>query len=385
MNFPGGFDPAAVGRAAPRSHHARLHRARPRGDSSPTVLIDYDTGRRVNHWVENDARSLDPQRTVTFLRPDREPAPGASLHRGGAQPGAPRRHARRSRSRRSPRSVTGARPTSPPCERRRCRLARCSPPRGRRHRARRAGPRLRLRVSSDQSLTGEMLSMRDQAFAWLDGAAGRRRADLPGGRGDRAQRERATPPARRSGASCAARSRCRCSSRAIRSPRRPSSPSSSATPTGEPRVERAHERALRPRDPVQRRRARACATLVIGHGLFGNGPSVVDDLASSLDGFASCRPPRTGAGSPRRTSARTCSSIVHRPGDLGRGPVRRAARPPAPGPAEHARARAHAEARPVQRRPGLPDRRARRDRPGGSRPTTSARASAASWARCSRR
>jgi hypothetical protein len=35
---------------------------------SPTVVLDLDTGERVPHWVELDARADDPERTVLYLR-----------------------------------------------------------------------------------------------------------------------------------------------------------------------------------------------------------------------------------------------------------------------------------------------------------------------------
>src|SRR5262245_24722582 len=61
MSFPGGFDPVLSD--APRlDPTTRVFDGRGLEDASPTVLIDYDTGRRVNHWVENDSRSRDPQR-----------------------------------------------------------------------------------------------------------------------------------------------------------------------------------------------------------------------------------------------------------------------------------------------------------------------------------
>jgi hypothetical protein len=37
---------------------------------SPTVLIDADTGERILHFIENDARAADrPERQVVFLYP----------------------------------------------------------------------------------------------------------------------------------------------------------------------------------------------------------------------------------------------------------------------------------------------------------------------------
>jgi hypothetical protein len=167
MSFPGGFDP--IRSDAPRLDPAtRTFDGRGHDRSSPTVLIDYDTGKRVNHWVELDARSRDPQRQVTFLRPAESLLPG---HRylvavrdlvrsdGTAVEAEPVFAA-----------IRDGRPSDIPAVR---------------EAARRLEPVLdRLEdlgvereelilafdfvVMSDESLTREMLSMRDQAFAWLD-------------------------------------------------------------------------------------------------------------------------------------------------------------------------------------------------------------------------
>ncbi|MCA9538670.1 MAG: hypothetical protein KC620_07260, partial [Myxococcales bacterium] len=38
-------------------------------DDFPTVVLDLETGERVPHWIENDARADDPEDTVLYIRP----------------------------------------------------------------------------------------------------------------------------------------------------------------------------------------------------------------------------------------------------------------------------------------------------------------------------
>ena len=38
-------------------------------EDHPTVLLDMETGERLPHWIENDARATDPGETVLFIRP----------------------------------------------------------------------------------------------------------------------------------------------------------------------------------------------------------------------------------------------------------------------------------------------------------------------------
>jgi hypothetical protein len=38
-------------------------------DDHPTVLLDVETGERLPHWIENDARATDPGETILFIRP----------------------------------------------------------------------------------------------------------------------------------------------------------------------------------------------------------------------------------------------------------------------------------------------------------------------------
>jgi hypothetical protein len=81
MHFPQGVDVAASGAsrllepacceqpAGPPWIDTRTHTGRSLDDDSPTVLLDADTGERVLHFVENDGRPHDPARELFFLRP----------------------------------------------------------------------------------------------------------------------------------------------------------------------------------------------------------------------------------------------------------------------------------------------------------------------------
>ena len=88
MHFPGGVDLAASrapvlleARCCGQSPEApyvgvRTQDRRSLEHDSPTVLLDADTGRRVLHWVELDARATDPARQALLLRPARSLVPG---------------------------------------------------------------------------------------------------------------------------------------------------------------------------------------------------------------------------------------------------------------------------------------------------------------------
>lgn len=166
MNFPQGVDPVLSDAAridpATRSYGTRSLEA-----SSPTLLIDWRGGRRVNHWIENDARVRDPSRRVTFLRPGEALLPG---HRyvvavrnlvdasGAAVEAEPVFAAIRDGRPSDIPAVEATRRRLEPLLRRLAGLGV-------------AREELILAfdfvVSSDHSLTHEMLSMRDQGFAWL--------------------------------------------------------------------------------------------------------------------------------------------------------------------------------------------------------------------------
>lgn len=167
MSFPGGFDPELSD--APRLDPAtRTFGGRGLDAASPTLLIDFETGERVNHWVENDVRSRDLARRVTFLRPAESLLPGRryivaarNLVRedGTAVPAEPVFAA-----------IRDGRPSDIPAVQ--AARRRLEPVLARLAAEGVARDQLILAfdfvVASDASLTSEMLSMRDQAFAWLD-------------------------------------------------------------------------------------------------------------------------------------------------------------------------------------------------------------------------
>lgn len=175
MHFPGGVDPALSGasRLLPdtRSHDDTALRR-----SSPTLLLDASAGMRpVRHWIERDARAASgpsPEREVLFLRPAETLEAGHRyvvamrnlVHPDGtpveAEPVfAALRDAR-------PSDIQAVEARRPAMER----LFR---------KLRRAGVRrselvlaFDFVVQSDEELTGPMLAMRDQAFAWLAAQSG---------------------------------------------------------------------------------------------------------------------------------------------------------------------------------------------------------------------
>jgi hypothetical protein len=168
MHFPGGLDvvKSNVSRLLPETRTYDPHHSVEAG--SPTVLVDWDTGERIPHWLENDARSPTLERRATFLRPGKSLTPGhryivalRDLKDAAGAPLAAEPAFAVLRDRR-PTTIAGVE-------------------------ARRAGMEetfRRLRqlgvsrknlvlafdfvVRSDESLTSEMLAMRDTALDWLD-------------------------------------------------------------------------------------------------------------------------------------------------------------------------------------------------------------------------
>lgn len=167
MSFPAGVDieRSNAPRLLPttRSTDGRSLQA-----DSPTLLIDADSGERILHFVENDARANTAPRRTLFLRPGKSLTPG---HRyivavrqlvssdGTAIVAEPVFAALRD-----------ARPTSiAAIESRRSQFA------GIFDKLQSAGVdrsslvlAFDFVVASDSNLTGQMLSMRDQSFAWLE-------------------------------------------------------------------------------------------------------------------------------------------------------------------------------------------------------------------------
>ncbi len=166
MHFPGGVDP--VRSDAPHLDPAtRTYGTRALAEDSPTLLVEFARGTRVNHWIENDDRAQNPARVVTFLRPGEALLPGRRyvvavrnlVDANGAPVEAEPVFA----------AIRDGRPSDiPAVEETRRRL---EPVLRRLASLGVAREELILafdfRVSSDHSLTHEMLSMRDQAFAWL--------------------------------------------------------------------------------------------------------------------------------------------------------------------------------------------------------------------------
>ncbi len=170
MHFPAGVD--VVASDAPRiDPTSRTYDGRGLDADSPTLLIDWETGEAINHFVENDVRpNAAPDRVLTFLRPGESLTPG---HRYIVAV-------------RGLRDVTGqtiqpeiafeairdGRPTDiPELEDTRERVTDVIE----RLQALRPGldaGELQLAfdftVMSDHNLTHEMVSMRDQALAWTD-------------------------------------------------------------------------------------------------------------------------------------------------------------------------------------------------------------------------
>jgi hypothetical protein len=168
MHFPGGADLAASG-APVLVPSNRTFDPDGTGFHSPTVLLDADTGERVAHFLENDSRATGDfaDRKVTFLRPSKALLPGHRyivavrhlVHEGG-DPVEPEPAFAALRDRR---------PTQiPAIEARRAHFEDLFATL-RSHGVPRRSLVLAFdfRVQSVQGLTAQMMSMRDQAFTWL--------------------------------------------------------------------------------------------------------------------------------------------------------------------------------------------------------------------------
>jgi len=172
MHFSGGGVDPVLSDAARIDPSTRTYDARSLDADSPTVLIDADTGERILHFTERDARAAEPPSPAAdlapfFLRPGKSLTPGHRyivavrnvVHPDGSPVEAEATFA----------ALRDRRPTDIPqlVERRAhfedvfARLAAAGVERD----------ELVLAfdwvVASDESLTGQMLSMRDQTFAWL--------------------------------------------------------------------------------------------------------------------------------------------------------------------------------------------------------------------------
>ncbi|MCK6554617.1 hypothetical protein L6Q96_08575 [Candidatus Binatia bacterium] len=168
MTFPGGVDPVRSN-ASRLLPELRTYDDRSLQADSPTILLDVTANppQRVLHFIETDARATDPDRQVIFLRPGRSLTPG---HRYVV---AARnlRHADDSAVSAEPvfAALRDGRPSDIPAVNARrapmesifAHLAAAGIARGDLVLA------FDFVVQSDTGLTSQMLSMRDQAFAWL--------------------------------------------------------------------------------------------------------------------------------------------------------------------------------------------------------------------------
>jgi hypothetical protein len=167
MHFPGGVDPVQSG-ASRLLESTRTIDTRSLDAYSPSVLLEVDTGERVLHFIEPDARAAgDPARQVLFMRPARSLLPGHRYivamrnlrHADGSAVEAEAPFA----------ALRDGTPTEDPAVE--ARRAAFDDIFGRLAAAGVARDDLVLAfdfvVQSDAGLTGQMLSMRDQAFDWL--------------------------------------------------------------------------------------------------------------------------------------------------------------------------------------------------------------------------
>lgn len=169
MHFPGGVDWEASAAATIRQA-TRTYDDRGLDADSPTVLVDFETGERVVHWVENDDRA-DPtagQNVASFLRP------GVALLEGHRYIVAVRNivDAQGAAVEAEPvfAAIRDRRPTDIPQVD--ARGQQLEPVLARLEQLGVVREELVLAfdftVMSTHSLTWEMLSMRDQALAWVD-------------------------------------------------------------------------------------------------------------------------------------------------------------------------------------------------------------------------
>ncbi len=166
MNFPGGVD-LEVSNASRLLAERRGPDGRSLDADSPTILIDALTGERILHWLENDVRATNPSRVITFLRPGQSLVPGRryivavrNLKRadGSVVPPEPAFRALRDGL---PITIPDLAARKPAFEDIFARLAQAGVPRTELILA------FDFTTQSDFGLTHQMLSMRDQAFAWL--------------------------------------------------------------------------------------------------------------------------------------------------------------------------------------------------------------------------
>ncbi|MBW2235766.1 MAG: hypothetical protein JRG85_10240 [Deltaproteobacteria bacterium] len=181
MHFPGGVDveqsgasrllaPECCGQpAGPAWIDTRTHDDRSLDHDSPTVLLDWDTGQRILHWLEVDARAEgSPERQALILRPAESLTPGhryiVAVRNLVREDGTP------VEAEPAFAALRDFRPTDiPALAERRLPMLEIF------HELRRAGVRrselilaFDFVVQSEHQLTHQMLTMRDKAFEWLE-------------------------------------------------------------------------------------------------------------------------------------------------------------------------------------------------------------------------
>lgn len=180
MSFPGGvdlelsdasrlLDPECCGQPpGPPWIETRTQTDRSLDPGSPSLLIDVETGERVLHFLELDAGATDPARQILFLRPGESLVPGhryvvaiRGLVDGDGEPVRPEPAFAVIRDRRPT--------TIPAVEERQQRFEDDIRPVLRRAGVARHDLQLAFDfvVQSEDQLTRQMLAMRDQAFDWL--------------------------------------------------------------------------------------------------------------------------------------------------------------------------------------------------------------------------
>jgi len=169
MHFPGGVDLAQSGVSRLLEATRSYDPERSLEPDHPTILVDWDTGERVAHFLENDARAQDPARVVTFLRPGKSLTPGhryivavRSLRDAAGEPLEAEPTFAVLRDYR-PTTISGVEARRDGMEALFRRLRQLTGVR--RHELTLA---FDFVVQSDQSLTAEMVQMRDESLAWID-------------------------------------------------------------------------------------------------------------------------------------------------------------------------------------------------------------------------
>jgi hypothetical protein len=171
MHFPGGIDPVLSD--APRIDPAtRTYGTRGLEPDSPTLLLDAESGERINHFIENDSRARNKSRVITFLRAGESLTPGrryiVAVRRLVDATGTPVQAEPAFAAIRDGRPSTIAAVTQ--------RAEQLAPVFTRLERFGVARSELILAfdfvVMSDHSLTRDMLRMRRETFAWLDARLG---------------------------------------------------------------------------------------------------------------------------------------------------------------------------------------------------------------------